>query len=435
MKDKIKFHSYRFWENSQNEKNITVYDNIIARATSIEEAVFIRRIIYLWKKFKQYGEMFIVPEKFSQPIGMSVYQFRKIVKKWEQLKLIRTESKGLPIKKWYQLDENAIANYLSLIMENEIYKQEHNTKQDRYHIDDFGVVGNDEDPQVNEIDNLSYRNRQLKLSKSTTYIIRKNKKKNNSVSPDGHASLFGDIKKKSFFDKATIKLIKALQNKNKIMRSPDRKKWSNQLKLLYTKDKVPKKLIKEVLLWYSNNIGKKYVPDARSAETFRKKFDCIYAAMQRDQIFNEDKDPIEISEEAKNIARDLSSLIFPKGSDDQVLPVIQKSLNNYDAFCEKQFKLKKKIEAGKTKIPKHRQTFALYISECLPSSRSFIAEYMKRLHKSLYHWEEWNGDLMRYVFKVSGRDFKAIGRKYASNWNGDTSYWDVHLDLLNKEIK
>ena len=41
---------FNYWLYRENEKAITVYDNEIARATSIDEAVFIRRILYLWKK-------------------------------------------------------------------------------------------------------------------------------------------------------------------------------------------------------------------------------------------------------------------------------------------------------------------------------------------------------------------------------------------------
>ena len=106
-------------------------------------------------------------------------------------------------------------------------------------------------------------------------------KKKNTDAGQAHDSLFSLKDKKTFEYICTIKLIKLLQIKNKIMRKPNIQQWTSQFRILHIKENVKKSKIKEVLKWYFIYIGEKYVPDARSAKAFRIKFDDIIAAMNR----------------------------------------------------------------------------------------------------------------------------------------------------------
>lgn len=131
-----------------DEKSITVYDNDLARVTSIEEAVFIRRFLYLWRKFDR-QPIFIVPEKFCLPVGISIYSFRKITKQWEAQELIKTECRGLPLKKYYSINEENLSSYLNNLKYSD-----------------------------KNLDKISCRIREDKLSDSTRYIISNNNKTN-----------------------------------------------------------------------------------------------------------------------------------------------------------------------------------------------------------------------------------------------------------------
>lgn len=93
----------------------------------------------------------------------------------------------------------------------------------------------------------------------------------------------GVNKHKRFYEKCCSKLMKALQAKKRIYRKPNKNKWIAQFEKLHIDDGVKKDVIKEILLWYVQNIGKDGVPEAFSAETFRNKFDAIVAAMYRDK--------------------------------------------------------------------------------------------------------------------------------------------------------
>jgi hypothetical protein len=92
----------------------TTYINTHARQTSIKEAIFIQQFTYLWGECKKTGdrEFFIIPANFCRPIGMSIYSFRTIVKKWESIGLIQTFLHGCPMKKWYRLNEDRFMQYI-----------------------------------------------------------------------------------------------------------------------------------------------------------------------------------------------------------------------------------------------------------------------------------------------------------------------------------
>jgi hypothetical protein len=135
-----------------DEKSITVYDNDIARGTSIEEAVFIRRILYLWKKFNK-QPIFIIPEKFCTPVGISIYSFRKITKQWETDNLIQTECKGIPLKKYYLINEVNLAAYLNTLKYADFERrdiscriqQDELTNSTRYPIGVLNKINEDQD--------------------------------------------------------------------------------------------------------------------------------------------------------------------------------------------------------------------------------------------------------------------------------------------------
>ncbi len=259
---------YEFWAANQNKKNTTTYDNVIAQATSMEEAVFVRRFLWLYesKKAEGKGWVFIVPKTFAERVGMSVYAFRKIVSKWERLKIIRTRSHGLPLKKYYWLDEEALASYLS-----KIYGKSH----------------------LIEIDNLGLRNREDKVIETDKISNASKSLKRNTVagakSPGRRTPLDFDVRNKrkpktGFSHDCAKKLYDALAKKGKVMRRPNLDNWASTFRKL--KELRGTEEVTQVLSWYTANIGKPYVPQAYSAQSFHDKFPSIQDAMRnqkRDQ--------------------------------------------------------------------------------------------------------------------------------------------------------
>ena len=263
---------FSWWSKNHNSKCITVYDNDIARATSIQEAVFIRRFIFLWEKWKSNDGIFIVPKTFCSKVGMSTYAFRKIVNAWEDCNIIKTKSKGLPLKKWYKLDEKKLAEYLTNLKEK-------------------GSI-----TYVIENDKIGYRKRQDKVIENDK-IYSSNSKSNNSQRSAGESNCFDQFKEKNTKPKGyelACKLYKALKKKRKIFASPNIKKWCAEFSKL--EQHVPKSQIKQVISWYGKNIGEEYINEAYCAQSFCLKFPSIVNKMEKDTNIVLGEDPRKIKE-------------------------------------------------------------------------------------------------------------------------------------------
>ena len=100
-------------------------------------------------------------------------------------------------------------------------------------------------------------------------------------SPDGPRSFDGSdaAKKKrtstapTKFDRRVVEeLYKVIATKIKINSRADRRRWADQIRLMRTKDKVPKQDIRRAVQWYADHIHDDYAVEAYSAETFRKKY-------------------------------------------------------------------------------------------------------------------------------------------------------------------
>lgn len=59
--------------------------------------------------------------------------------------------------------------------------------------------------------------------------------------------------------------------------------WASHIRLLRKKDNVPKKLIREVIEWYSIHTGQNFVPEIMSGKALRDKWDKLIMAIKRDQ--------------------------------------------------------------------------------------------------------------------------------------------------------
>jgi hypothetical protein len=144
-----------------------------------------------------------------------------------------------------------------------------------------------------------------------------------------------------FDKKYAIKLEEAIRLKRKIFRKVNIHQWTKHLQKLRIEDGIKKKRLKEVLNWYILHFGEKYVPQIYSAESFREKFLFVEDAKKR--IEGEEPEQIEITPTAKKVVQRLNEyLTWPKGSDNQLSTIVQKSLDNYQVFLEKHRAIKKK---------------------------------------------------------------------------------------------
>ena len=88
--------------------------------------------------------------------------------------------------------------------------------------------------------------------------------------------------KPTFSDRMSKKLYKKVKSKNQLpFNSKNRSRWTATFSSMLKEDGRGKKRIRKVLEWYIGHYGLKYIPEARCANTFRKKFCQIEAAMNR----------------------------------------------------------------------------------------------------------------------------------------------------------
>ena len=293
-------------------------------------------------------------------------------------------------------------------------------RTDLLHVENLNVV------------NLHVENKPL-LNKDNTKkeLLLKNNK--TVVAKKSNRDTFNlkDITTITFYNKCANKLIKELTKKNKIMRKPDNKKWTEEFIKLKTKDQVSKSDIKKVLIYYLKNIGQKYIPDIRSARTFRLRFDDVYKSMQRDVKQSKDVD-IKITAVAKKIAKRLSNLNFPKGSQSQLLVTIQLSLNNYSKYYQKHYQLQETSlynNMSKAKQQALTRIIKLLDSHLLPEQQ-FVRQWMEKVHSNISNWDNWNGNLISTAFDSDSEKFQKIGRQWVTAYCNNSSRWDAYYKLL-----
>lgn len=111
----VKAFSYEFWKANRSQEGITIYDNDFAQIVGVGEAIYIRRMLFFWSKWgcKNKKGIFLRPEKFISSIGMTNYTFRKITERWEELGILTTKVVGRTRKKWFKINEEKLAEYLT----------------------------------------------------------------------------------------------------------------------------------------------------------------------------------------------------------------------------------------------------------------------------------------------------------------------------------
>ena len=105
---------------------------------------------------------------------------------------------------------------------------------------------------------------------------------------DGHTlSETSEIAKRnnlpSEFDKRCAReLSKVVSTVIKVNRNANLNKWANHFRLMRTKDKIPKRDIRETIQWYSEHIDDDFAIEAFSAQAFRRKYnEGKFAAAKR----------------------------------------------------------------------------------------------------------------------------------------------------------
>lgn len=198
--------------------------------------------------------------------------------------------------------------------------------------------------------------------------------------------------------------------------------WGNEFRKLRTsfKDEADKR-IDEVLSWYVRNIGKPMVPEAYCANSFRRKFDRIEAAMKRDQ---RDNPPPTTDPIALRISERLLMKAWPKGSDKDVPSVVAVSLRNVEEFAHKLATYERQSVGNSV-----GSLFAKRIQADIGTPSSFTESWMNWVHDRVKNWEAWDGKLARWAFRPDHDQFHKMGAGWAAKY-GDVRLWAKLMEAL-----
>lgn len=189
----------------------------------------------------------------------------------------------------------------------------------------------------------------------------------------------------------------------------------------------------KVLRYIKRHSKDEYIPQINKPEHFPEKYDAILTYMAKDTS------TIKISDVAKDIANRLRRGAWPKGSDQQLDVFVQVSLNNYATFYTKfcafpNIKPNLKSKDGSEEIYyKNMLSYHKYMKDILfCSPRSFIEDlWLPMIADIVSSWPNWDGDIMKFVFKETSKRFLRWCWDYAYKWCNNSTKWDKLMEMIN----
>jgi len=221
----------------------------------------------------------------------------------------------------------------------------------------------------------------------------------------------------------------AVQKYNKTMAPISVKLWAKHFAKLRRIDQIPKKEIRSTLNWYIEHFNQDYIPQAYSASGFRSKYASIHRAMLRDKPVK-----VKVSPHTQEICESLKVLNWPKGTQVELLEVVQLSLDRYTDFIQKREKASDEIARGERKVVggslRQFVGFHTHLQYILNSPKVFVLAWMRQVNDKLESWESWEGSLKSMAFNPTSKQFHRLGRSWAQDYCQDPGRWDFYLECL-----
>lgn len=237
--------------------------------------------------------------------------------------------------------------------------------------------------------------------------------------PDG----FG-LRRKEWEEKAASVLINALTSKRLLMRQANLKAWALEFRAML-KQGVPKDELKETLLWYCENLQRKYVPEAYSAKAFRDKYPRIRSRMQaakqeaREEVLVK---PDELSRLERAIYDQLAVLFWPKGSKELLPAAIQQSVASFRTYAKRADALPQSGVMGKFNRWMRAAHFA--------SPAVCLENHFRAVWERVKGWDDWSGNLLAYAWAPDIKPVQQHGKELATAYGSDPALYTRYLEAL-----
>lgn len=237
-------------------------------------------------------------------------------------------------------------------------------------------------------------------------------------------------------------LAKAVQARHNLTKGFTIGKWAKSFYLMRTSNGFCRARISKVLLWYISNMKKKYIPEAFSAASFRRKFIRIESAMEKQQeshaqipnLFTALEERSIVSERSVAISERLRIHYWPKGSCNDILETVDSSLKNFHVFNTKFKRLYRKLETRDIDLTRvecgQLLRFCEFLEGTIPSSEFFVEQWMMAANRQIQNWDDWEGELYRMRFQIKSKRFMRFGYTWAVDFCGVADRWTLFLDEL-----
>lgn len=194
--------------------------------------------------------------------------------------------------------------------------------------------------------------------------------------------------------------------------------WQKEFDLLQ-KNGTTKKEIKATLIGLDTHFSNQYIPQIRSARSFRKKFLRLRLAIIR--IQNETgAEKTQITKRARALRDECGNLIWPKNTNSE-LKFLELSIQRYEAFILQLWRLG---HEPKNAAESQQAETRRIIWRSLPDSEEFTVAWAKRVHRMAHGWPDWPGTLLKFAFRPDHKWFRNMLRKLLfeemiseSNWS------------------
>ena len=212
-------------------------------------------------------------------------------------------------------------------------------------------------------------------------------------------------------DRWAIQLRQAVVNATRTRPGWSRSQWTRQFHILKREIADPDR-IQTTLDWFALNVGKPYVPVAFAAESFRKAFLRIEAAMNRVQ------ERTAITLGANGIAVRRAVIGYCKAPCDisSLDAAIATSLTNHTDLRAKLAAIRGEFGGNRTVI-----YVATHLHIWLGQPKPFVTEWLTQGIRHLSEWAEWSGSLRGIVLSAENRRFIAKADSLAANYGSHRS--------------
>lgn len=179
--------------------------------------------------------------------------------------------------------------------------------------------------------------------------------------------------------------------------------------------------IDAVLSWYCKNMGRKGIPDIRSAGIFRTRFSALKKAMENAQA---DDGGVRIRKSTKLfIAEYLSDVAWPKDSHRRLPVAVQQSADNHAIMIGRL----ETFVADYNDTPEQKMpdlaSLAFDILADSSETPTFICEWFMWVYRRVRTWEDWNGSFRQFIFTQDHKRWRAL-MSHKGLMFGDPSLWD-----------